>query len=115
MQTAPGQTPSQEDRGGSPPATPCSPSLVLGEGAGASPGAGVPPALLTSEHDACEVEAAAEQEQSLLSPPLQKTNCVGCLPPTWLSGAEGWGGNTQAQPTLPGGVAWGTVKKGPPP
>lgn len=50
----------------------------VGEGPGTSSGAGVPPALLTSEHGAYGVaEAAAEQKQPSLSPHLTKNKLCG--------------------------------------
>lgn len=96
--------------------TPCSPSPGLGERPGTSPGAGVPQPCspASTMHARWRLRLSKNSPCSL--PPYKKTSRVGCLPPTRSSGAEeGGGANTQVQPTLPGGVAQGTVKKGPPP
>lgn len=92
---------------GPPVLTPCSPS---GAGRGARR-LRCPPALLTSEDSVCGVEAVVVQEQPLLSPPLTKNKPHGVSAPHPADRGQGMGENTQAQPTLPGGVARGTLRK----
>lgn len=88
MQTAPGQTPSQEGRGGcAGPAgplwvTPCSPSSGLGEGPDASPGAGVPQPCspASTEHAGQRLRPSRSSLCSLQ--PLQKQAAWGVCPPS---------------------------------
>lgn len=98
---------------GPPVLTPCSPSGA-GRGARRLPKGWCPPALLTIEDGVCGVEAVVVQEQPLLSPPLTKNKPHGVSAPHPVNRGQRMGGNTQAQLTLPGGVAQGTLRKGPP-
>lgn len=95
---------------GPPVLTPCSPSGA-GRGARRLPEGRCPPALLTSEDSVCGVEAVVVQEQPLLSPPLTKNKPQGASAPHPADRGQGMRENTQAQPTLPGGVARGTLRK----
>lgn len=89
-------------------------SSGAGRGARHLPKGLCPPALLTSEDGVCGVEAVVVQEQPLLPPPLTKNKPDGVSAPHPVDQGQGMGGNTQAQPTLPGGVVQGTLRKGPP-
>lgn len=90
------------------------PPSGAGRGARCLPKGLCPLALLTSQDRVCGVEAVVVQEQPLLSPPLTKNKPHGVSAPHPVDRSQGMGGNTQAQPTLPGGVAQGTLRKGPP-
>lgn len=92
---------------GPPVLTPGSPSGA-GRGARRLPEGQCPPALLTSEDSVCGVEAVVVQNSLCSLHPLQKTSLTGCLPPTQLIGAKGWGKTLRHSPRClvgwPGGL-----------
>lgn len=93
--------------------TRCSP-FGARRGARRLPKGWCPPALITIEDGVCGVEAVVVQEQPLPSPPLTKNKPHGVSAPLPVDQGQGMRGNTQAQLILPGGVAQGTLRKGPP-